>query len=112
MKLGKQECSSVKMSWDEANKYCKNKGRELFMVKSIPCNRDNSGGRGEWLGLRLRWMYKSAIQKNGKYNMNTYVYQFIIINKYCPKSFIFFEKQWKNKLVKIIGLVKQVNFIF
>ena len=99
MKLGKQECSEVKMSWDEANKYCKKKGRELLMVKSIPCKRYNSRGLEwlEWLGLRMRWMYESAIQKNGKYNMNTYVYQFIIINKYCPKSFIFFEKQWKNK---------------
>ena len=99
MKLGKQECSNhVKMSWDEANKYCKNKGSELLMV--IPCKRDtgNSGGGGEWLGLRMRWMYKSAVQKNGKYNVNNYVYQH--------------NKQWKNKLVKITDLVKQVNLDF
>ena len=96
MKLEKQECSNVTMSWEEANKYCKNKG-ELSLVKTVLCKSVNSGG-GEWLGLRMRWMYKSAIQKNGKYNVNNYDYQH--------------NKQWKNKLVEITDLVKQVNLDF
>ena len=53
------------MSWEEANKHCKNKDSELLMEETSPCKRGPGGG-GEWLGLRKRWIFKSQRKKTGK----------------------------------------------
>ena len=51
------------LTWDEGLDYCKKHGGEMLMNVTAR----HTGGGGEWIGLRKRWMTISVSQNTGNH---------------------------------------------